>query len=354
MAAQLSELERTMLVDAARRMLESAWPAERAMELAVEPAALKRISSELSNLGLHSLGATDGPGLGEALLVFEQLGRAACPAPLVGAFVANRLLDVQENKAGQEFLAAMQDGKATPAVALGRFDGDRFAGAARFASGRLSASLKFVEDIGASSHVLVFSGDPCGIAVTALDAAGVEAFADPGLGVPPLSAVRIDCEPLVWLPCDEAALADAAQLVRMLIAARALGAAQRAFDLALEHAKMRKQFGRVIGEFQAIQHKLADCFSRLDGVRLLLSSTADAHDRGDAAWTTFANAALAFAGPALRQLSLEVHHTLGAIGYAEEHEAPRHFRRIHADLARFGGAARARAGLADYLLSAAD
>ena len=67
----------------------------------------------------------------------------------------------------------------------------------------------------------------------------------------------------------------------------------------------------------------------------------------------FAAAALAFAGPALREVSIQTHRALGAIGYAEEHEAPRHFRRVHADLARFGGVSRARAELADYLLGPA-
>jgi 3-oxo-4-pregnene-20-carboxyl-CoA dehydrogenase beta subunit len=52
----------------------------------------------------------------------------------------------------------------------------------------------------------------------------------------------------------------------------------------------------------------------------------------------------------LRQVSLEIHHTFGAIGYSEEHEAPRHFRRIHGDLVRFGGPTRAREELARYLI----
>ena len=51
-----------------------------------------------------------------------------------------------------------------------------------------------------------------------------------------------------------------------------------------------------------------------------------------------------------RTVSIETHRALGAIGYAEEHEAPRHFRRVHADLARFGGAPGARAALADFVL----
>jgi acyl-CoA dehydrogenase len=99
-----------------------------------------------------------------------------------------------------------------------------------------------------------------------------------------------------------------------------------------------------------LQHKLADCLIRLDGAALVLDGAADAYDRGAADWRVFADAGLAFAGPALRQVALEAHHAMGAIGYAEEHELPRHFRRVHADLARFGGVSRARAALADFLL----
>jgi alkylation response protein AidB-like acyl-CoA dehydrogenase len=64
----------------------------------------------------------------------------------------------------------------------------------------------------------------------------------------------------------------------------------------------------------------------------------------------YLNAALAFGGPALRQASLETHHAFGAIGYAEEHEAPRHFRRVHLDTLLLGGARHARRALAAHLL----
>jgi acyl-CoA dehydrogenase len=123
--------------------------------------------------------------------------------------------------------------------------------------------------------------------------------------------------------------------------------------MAVEHAKVRKQFGQLIGQFQAVQHKLADCLTSLDGARLTIESAADARDGGNPDWRFFAASALAFAGPALREVSIQTHRALGAIGYAEEHEAPRHFRRVHADLARFGGAPRARAELADLVLGPA-
>lgn len=347
---QLSRYERESLIDSLRRMLEARWPVEKAVEKANDVAALTGIAVELCGLGLAELGAAEGPGLSEMLLVYEELGRASCTAPLIGAFIANRILEGSDDRVTQGFLAAVRAGRAIPAVALGAFDGDRMAGEASFADSKLSGSLSFVEGVAASSHLFVLASVPFGVAVVPLDDAGVTVTANPGLAVPPLSEVKVACVPTLWKQCGMDTLIDVAQVVRISTAARALGAAQRAFELALEHAKVRRQFGHVIGEFQAIQHKLAECLSRLEGARLSLSAAAEARDRGSDAWQVFADAAIAFAGPALRQVSLEAHHTLGAIGYAEEHEAPRHFRRIHADLARFGGAARARAGLANYLL----
>ncbi len=137
-------------------------------------------------------------------------------------------------------------------------------------------------------------------------------------------------------------------MARLACAGRALGAAQRAFDMAVDHAKVRKQFGQLIGQFQAVQHKLANCLISLDGARLAIETAAEARDAGNPDWRIFAASASAFASPALREVSIQTHRALGAIGYAEEHEAPRHFRRVHADLARFGGVTRARAELAEY------
>ena len=63
-----------------------------------------------------------------------------------------------------------------------------------------------------------------------------------------------------------------------------------------------------------------------------------------------AAAAFAYANTTLRQVSLETHHAFGAIGYAEDHEAPRHFKRVHIDVVRHGGGRRAREDLAGRYL----
>lgn len=350
MSIELSEDERELLVGSVRRVLQASWPAQRAVDLASDAQAVRRLSGELAELGLAEFGGPNGPGLRETLMVFEELGRAACPAPIIGAYLANQLL-AGESADAQGFLQAVRAGQAIPAVVLAGFDGDRASGSVSFADGEISGRAAFVEGVATATHLLVFVTHPLGVAVVPIKDPGVRVTSTPGLAVPPLSEIELACRAAVWRPQDALRLADAARVVRLTSTARALGSAQRAFDLALEHAKVRKQFGHVIGEFQAIQHKLADCLIRLDGTRLSLYGAARACDRGSESWRVFAETAIAFAGPALRQLLLEVHHTLGAIGYAEEHEVPRHFRSVHADLVRFGGAARARAMLADHLLA---
>src|SRR5262249_20687585 len=155
--------------------------------------------------------------------------------------------------------------------------------------------------------------------------------------------------PATLVPIDNVSLGELRSIAAIALLARAHGAARRAFDLAAEYAKERQQFGQPIGRFQAIQHKLANCLIDLEGVKLVLRHTAGLLDKGDGGWSYFADCAMAFAGPALRRVSLETQHTFGAIGYAEEHEAPRHFKRVHLDTIALGGMARAKRCLAARL-----
>ena len=351
----ISEEERTLLRDTVRGLLAEEWPVDGAVERASDANAMDRIWHSLARQGLTKLGfdAEEG-GLREILLVCEELGRASCPAPLLGAVLVNLLARGKGREA--ESLAslceALHSGSAIAAVAFGAFDGDAAAGEVRWRNGGVSGHVAFVENASSATHFILFTDAPAGVVVLPTDAAS-SVTPTPGLAVPALSALAFTGTNAALVEVPGARLAELAEIARLCCAARALGAAQRGFELALEHAKMRKQFGQFIGQFQAIQHKLADCLTRLDGARLTLDAAATAFDRDLGDWPVFAAAALAYAGPGLRQVVLESHHTMGAIGYAEEHEMPRHFRRIHADLARLGGVNRARAKLADYLLGPA-
>lgn len=348
-AEGLSDADRQLLRDSTRDFLASRWPAASAMEHVGDAGAIVSLWRDVATQGLAALGADPAEGgLREITLVFEELGRAACPAPLLGAVIAN--LALSGAGAATSLLQDIRDGKAIVAASLAAFDGDAGAGKVMSKDGKLNGNVCFVEGSLGATHYLVFTDAPAGVAVIGAGASGLEVQETPGLAVPSLVEISFTNVPALLVPVAADTLRDIAMVARVVCAARALGAARRAFELAVEHAKVRKQFGEFIGSFQAVQHKLANCLVSVEGTQLVLGNVGESHDKGSDDWRVFAAAALAFAGPAIREVSIQTHRALGAIGYAEEHEAPRHFRRVHADLARFGGAPRARAELADYLL----
>ena len=330
--------ERTLLRDSLRGWLAAHWPAADAIVRSQDRTAVAALWQGLAGQGLVSLGRDPAEGgLREAVIVMEELGRAAAPAPLAGSLLANLLL-------------GRMAGDASPLA-----DGLRLAVAADTSitidDGLAGGTLLAVDGALHATQVLVPM--PQGLALVDLEAGGVQ--------VEPARAMGMDghagwCElrlhnavVQMWsLPPDVNAAAR--PLLRLLLLARAHGAARRAFELAVDYAKERRQFGQPIGRFQAVQHKLANGLIALEGVRLTLQQAAAAFDLGVADWPYFAAAAPAFAGQALRQVSLETHHAFGAIGYAEEHEAPRHFRRVHLDTVVLGGATEARRELAGALL----
>jgi len=347
----VSDSERSLLRKSVRDFLANSWPVDQAVEKSGDIEAIAKLWLVMARQGLASLGsdATEA-GLREIVLVFEELGRASCPAPLLGAVAANLALAAQPSNAVRALLEDLHQGKAVVALALGSFDGDPAAGRVTVRDGTLWGTLSFIEGAQAATHFLIVTDAPAGVAVVAGNATGLKTQVMPGLAVPPFVNLTLKDAPGLWLEMPAETLAEIALVARLVCVGRALGAAERAFSLAVDNAKVRKQFGQFIGQFQAVQHKLANCLISLDGARLAIETAAEAHDSADPNWRVFASSAIAFAGPALRAVSIETHRALGAIGYAEEHEAPRHFRRVHADLARFGGVSRARAELADVLL----
>lgn len=344
--------QREMLRVSVRGYLEKNWPAEKALSLSADSAAVAALWRGLAGQGLTALGTNPAEGgLREMLLVMEELGQAACPAPLAGAFLTNLALAATANQAPQvaALLAGLEEGTAAVSWAFGSADGDANAGHVILDGDRVQGTLAFVEGAASATHVLAVSAGSM-LIIAPRAAPGLTIVATPGLSVPPLAQVTFSNTPAFALKLDPRQVDDLNRVARLMLAARALGAARRGFTLVVDYANERKQFGQAIGKFQAIQHKLANCLIALEGVGQTLGNVAKNFDNGGGDWRYFASAALAYAGPALRQVALETHHTFGAVGYAEEHEAPRHFRRVHGDLTRHGGVRRAREELAGYLL----
>jgi alkylation response protein AidB-like acyl-CoA dehydrogenase len=349
--------ERKLIRDAVRGFLKENWPAEKAVERAATPEALTEIWKGLCGQGLAFLGTDPSEGgLREILIVVDALGKASCPAPMLEAAMVNlALADKQGAPKGvfgdvAPLMDAMHAGEAAVAVAFGTFDPDPGAGSVTMENNTITGTVKFVEGLSIATHLLVFGQPGPAVAIVDVSAAGIEITPTPGLAVPPVSNVSFSNTPAGFVGISEERIRDLNRIYRLGLAARAQGAARHCFELLTEYVKERKQFGRLIGSFQAIQHKMANCLMSLDGAQLTIQQAAKTYDYGSDDWRVFASAAVAFASPSLRQVSLETHHTFGAIGYAEEHEAPRHFRRVHADLVRCGGVLQAREELADYLL----
>ncbi len=344
--------DRELLRDAVRGVLERHWPAGEAVAAAQDPGAVRRIWKVLCEQGLGALGADAGLGeWREILIVMEELGRAGCPAPMLEAALLNgALAGASLPRETTDFVGAMQAGTALPSLALGSWDGDPCAGRAELSGGLLGGTVRLVEGARPATHFVVALEREPGLAFAAASAAGVTVSAQPGLAAPAWSTVQFEATPAACVALPGQALRDLGLRARLGCAARAHGAARRAFELVVDYAKIRVQFGQPIGRFQAIQHKLADCLIALEGTGLLLAEAAEQADRGKDHWRVLTSAAFAQASVALRQVALETHHAFGAVGYSEEHEAPRHFRRVHADLTRLGGVRKSRAELADHLL----
>jgi alkylation response protein AidB-like acyl-CoA dehydrogenase len=336
-----------LLRDAMRGLLETHWRADGPMEGA-SPEAIAAIWDRLVRQGVTVLGADPQErSFSAVLVVMEELGRAACPAPMWSAVLSNLVLS-DASSAAHEMRPALGDGRARVAFSFGAFDPDSGIGSIALHHERATGSLRFVEAAGSATHLLVPVRER-ELALVDLKASGVKRVPTRAMGAWGNWELTLDAAPATLVPLGAVGLGDLRSIAAIALLARAHGAARRAFELATEYAKERKQFGQPIGRFQAIQHKLANCFIDLEGIRLVLHHTARLLDKGDDDWSYFADCATAFAGPALRRVSLETQHTLGAIGYAEEHEAPRHFKRVHLDTIALGGMAYAKRRLASRL-----
>jgi alkylation response protein AidB-like acyl-CoA dehydrogenase len=340
---------RNLLRDSLRGFLATQWKRKSAADLSAAEQKIASIWTRLVGQGVATLGSDPGEaGLREILIVMTELGRAACPAPMWSAALANMALSDCQAEPAVELLDRLHAGTARVAFSFAALDPGANAGEIKLADGHANGLLRFVEVAGSCTH-LVAAIDGSGVAIVPLDRPGVELEATRAMGSWGLYQVRLKDAPAHRIDLPSGVLKDRLLAARLALAARAHGAARAAFELAVDYAKERKQFGQPIGRFQAIQHKLANCLIALEGVRLTLDHAARLHDRGDKDWRYFVDSAVAFGGDALRRVSLETQHTLGAIGYADEHQAPDHFKRVHLDTVALGGAPEARRQVASFL-----
>jgi alkylation response protein AidB-like acyl-CoA dehydrogenase len=272
-----------------------------------------------------------GAGLGqrEACVLMEVLGRALASEPLVGTAMAVRLL------AGD----ALQDVLAGERIVLPAWQeapqGLDWAGGTQLRGGRITGRKAFIAQAGGADAFIVTT--PQGAAWVEARASGVslelQATHDGGQ----YGTLRLEDAPASPLEGDVAQAFDAAALAQ---AAYLQGVAAASLEATLDYLRMRRQFGRAIGSFQALQHRAVDLHIQLALTRASVAAAASTLDAGaDAAACALAvSRAKARASEAALRITREAIQMHGAIGYTDEFDIGLYLRKAMAVAPQFGSA----------------
>jgi alkylation response protein AidB-like acyl-CoA dehydrogenase len=125
---------------------------------------------------------------------------------------------------------------------------------------------------------------------------------------------------------------------RALVAAQWVGVVRTALAIASDYARIRSQFGRVIGAYQAVQHAMVDILSTCDAAELLVERALAAIDADRADQDSLADAAAAYARETAWNGLMKTYDVLGGVGFIEVHPINRYTRALMLSLARIGTA----------------
>ena len=289
-----------------------------------------------------------GAGFGflEVAVVLEQLGRSLTPAPLLAGLVATEAL----LRSGD----AEACGRLLPVIADGSVATLAWSGASNPAGspepvvaaddGRLSGTVPLVLD-GDTADVLLVAArtsDGVGLFEVPTDAPGLHRTHTPAMDLT-LRVATVDLDDVPGLriggemgPAMEQVHAVAAAAV----AALQVGVAQRGLDMTVDYSKERQQFGRQIGSFQALKHRMADMLVLVETARSAAMDAAFAvsapAEHADLVRRT--SVAKAWCSDALESVAAETVQLHGGIAITWEHDAHVVFKRAHALAHLFGTA----------------
>ncbi|MFW0787035.1 acyl-CoA dehydrogenase family protein [Gordonia sp. CPCC 206044] len=281
-----------------------------------------------------------GATFAETAAVLEELGRALTPVPVyAGALATAALLIADDAETNQALLPDIAAGARIATVCwAGQTGWDRPGVSAD--AGLLSGTAEYVLDGESADLLLVLAGNTtAGITLHAVDA-----DAD-GITVTPLPVVD-PSRPLARITFDETpstSIPSGPDLVDRLrthawalLAAEQVGGAAAALDLTVDYTKSRKQFGRIIGSFQALKHRMADMYTLVETARSVARAAAVAIATGDDDATDLAAAAHVYCSEAFTTVTGEGIQLHGGIGITAEHDIGLYFKRAHGSAQLFG------------------
>jgi alkylation response protein AidB-like acyl-CoA dehydrogenase len=311
--------------------------------------------------------ADHGIGLGmiEAGILAEELGRVIAPGPLlptVTQFVPV-VREVGTAEQRHRFLGAVAGGECRGTLAIAErsgsydpahvettftVDGDAAVlhGEKRFVmeGDRVDELLVVAREGSAIRAVVVPVGDVKMTRIHAFDASRSLVHVE-------LDGVRVSVDRVLGEgdTSDEDGIARAVQEATVALTLEMVGTAQTIFDVTLEYAKHREQFGVPIGSFQAIKHKLADMMISLERARATAYFAALTIAEDDERRATATSVAKSAAGDCQRLLAKEGIQIHGGIGYTWEHDMHLYVKRIKSGEQLFGTSSVHRARIAALL-----
>ncbi len=324
------------LQEAARAVLADACPPGLVRGVYEATADGADLWATLVGLDWPALGVDEahgGLGLGpiEVGVVVEELGRIVAPTPYLAT--ATHLAPVLR-EAGSDRLADVVSGAVTGTLAVA--EGGRWELAAVEATARRDGDVWVLD--GTKSHVLD-GATADEIAVVAHGEDGLGVFLVPGASLTatplesldptlPLASVAldgavVDADRVLVAPGDpraEAVVERAIEEATAMLALSTVATCRSIFEATLEYAKQREQFGRPIGSFQALKHRLADCYLAVERAASLCWFAVTAIAEDDERRTVATSMAKAAAGDCQRLVVRDGLQLHGGIGFTWEHD----------------------------------
>jgi len=353
--------EQELLRRTAREVLTKTAPMDVVRSLMASPRGSDPHQwQRMAELGWHGLPFAEEYGgaalsLLELAIVFEEMGRVVLPSPFLGTIVAGLALSrCGGDEQRRRWLPRICDGSTVASLALledsGSWTLEDVGCTARRANGAwvLSGTKVFVPDAAVADVVVCVvrvaaeSGDPdLALATVERAALGEVTPLETVDATRRVASIRLDDVRIGGadvVPCDAAALEAVLDQARVVLAAEMCGGAERVLELTVEYAKVREQFGRPIGSFQALQHKCADMLVEVECAKAATYYAAWAAAAGADDAAIAAASAKALASDAYRNVTAHSVQVHGGIGFTWEHDLHIYFKRAMSSEAAFGDA----------------
>ena len=319
------------------------------------PTLWKALAVDLGLAGLLVPEERGGAGASarEAAVVLEELGRFAAPVPfLTSAVVATTALLASTE---DDLLVGLAAGERTAALAVPlSADAAGFRPVVRAQEdGTLHGRVTSVAGVAEADVLVVPVATGDGVALYAVEASAARVDHVVSLDMTrPLADVTLDGvrgEPVVGADTGADAVRRALETGAALMASEQLGVAQWCLSATVGYLRERRQFGRVVGGFQAIKHRLADLYVVVESASAAARYAAVTAAELDPDRTVAASVAQAYCSGAAVRAAEECVQLHGGIGMTWEHPAHLYLKRAKADQIAFGTPGRHRALLGELV-----